>query len=129
MRYVDALSEDGDGVTRYDWLEELEELHHQRLDLNAVSRDDLLRLHFLSEEVADSIIARREKLRGFYDIGDLMTVSGLNFMDLRLLYRSPRQHRCRSAPRRLPPPRILWEPLGGRKTYTCCPHRYSALSP
>ena len=81
MRYVDALSEDGDGVTRYDWLEELEELHHQRLDLNAVSRDDLLRLRFLSEEVADSIIARREKLRGFYDIGDLMTVSGLNFMD------------------------------------------------
>lgn len=81
LNYADALAEDGDGVTRYDWLEELEELHLQRLDLNAVGRDDLLRLHFLGEDVADSIIARRVALRGFRDIGDLMTVSNLNFMD------------------------------------------------
>lgn len=82
IQYADALSEDGDGVTRYDWLEELEEIHrHQRLDLNAVGREDLLRLHFLSGEVVDSIILRRERLRGFRDIGDLMTVGNLNFVD------------------------------------------------
>lgn len=80
QEYAAALAEDGDGVTRYDWLEELEEIHRQRLDLNAVGRDELLQLHFLSEAEADSIIARRESLGGFRDISDLMTVRTLNFI-------------------------------------------------
>lgn len=81
LEYTERMAEEGDGVTRYDWLEELEEIHRQRLDLNAVGRDDLLRLHFLSEEVADSILARRDSLGGFRGISDLMTVRSLNFMD------------------------------------------------
>lgn len=80
QEYADELAEEGDGVTRYDWLEELEEIHRQRLDLNAVGRDELLQLHFLSEAEADSILARRDSLGGFRDISDLMTVRSLNFI-------------------------------------------------
>lgn len=83
LQYVAELAEEADDdVQRYDWLDELEELHRQPLDINTASRDDLLRLHFLSDEQVDSLLARRDRYSGgFRSLGELMTVRQLSYRD------------------------------------------------
>lgn len=83
LQYVAELAEEvDDDVQRYDWLDELEDLHRQPLDINTATRDDLLRLHFLSDEQVDSLLARRDRYSGgFRSLGELMTVRQLCYRD------------------------------------------------
>ena len=66
--------EDGlDGVL----MDRLEELYGNPMDLNAVGREDLEVLPFLSEEQVENILKYREKNGRMESLGELMMVEGL----------------------------------------------------
>lgn len=63
----------------------LEELARQHPDVNAVNREFLLQLPFLSEAEADSILAFRERKGGVWSLNELVFVSGLSLRAQRYL--------------------------------------------
>lgn len=88
-RFVDEFSEyfydddeaEADGVTA-PIIDELEEIHRNRISINTASRDELEALHFLSDAQIDSLLAKRDRYRGgFRSLGELMTVRQLNFRE------------------------------------------------
>lgn len=69
-------------VERFDWLEELEEIHRAPIAVNTASRSDLQSLHFLSDEKIDSLLAHRDRYRGgLRSLGELMTIRELDYRD------------------------------------------------
>lgn len=83
LAYVDALQEESENeVERYNWLEELEEIHRNPIDINTADRSTLLDLHFLSDEQVDSLLAKRDRyVGGFRSLGELMSVRQLSYRD------------------------------------------------
>lgn len=81
--YVAESAEAADNaVERFDWLEELEEIHRTPIAVNTASRSDLQGLHFLSDEKIDSLLAHRDRYRGgLRSLGELMTIRELDYRD------------------------------------------------
>lgn len=81
--HVAELQEESDNdVERIDWLEELEEIHRNPIDINNADRSTLLDLHFLSDEQVDSLLAKRNRYSGgFRSLGELMSVRQLTYRD------------------------------------------------
>lgn len=88
-RFVDEFSEyfyedeesATDGVTA-PIIDELEEIHRNRIHINTASRDELEALHFLNDEQIDSLLAKRDRYRGgFRSLGELMTVRQLSYRE------------------------------------------------
>lgn len=77
--FFDTDAEEEGGVGLYD---ELLELHRNPLNINLAQRDDLLKMPFLSEAQADSILSHIHRVKGIYSLGELMFVDNLNHDDL-----------------------------------------------
>lgn len=116
LLYASEQEEEGDNmVERYDWLEDLEEIHRSPIDINRAERCELEALHFLSDEQIDSLLAKRDRYSGgFRSLGELMSVRQLSYRErawLSLLlkfeplpYPSEGNNEERPGRRRLPPP-------------------------
>ena len=60
-------------------IQELEQLHAQPLNVNALQREDLLRIPFMEEAAADSLLAYRERKHGYLlTLGELQYVPFLS---------------------------------------------------
>lgn len=83
LLYVtEEANESDNDVVRHDWLEDLEPLRDHPIDINTAERQELLDLHFLSDTQIDSLLAKRNRLRGgFRSLGELMTVRELSYRD------------------------------------------------
>lgn len=84
--YSSFLDEGEEGsansVERSDWLEELEEIHCNPIDINTAERGELQALHFLTDEQIDSLLVRRNRyVGGLRSLGELMTVRELSYRD------------------------------------------------
>lgn len=73
--YIEELTTEEDGVTGL--YEELVEMHRHPLDINRAQKADLLRMPFLTEEQADSILSLVQKSHGLLSMGELMFVKNL----------------------------------------------------
>lgn len=71
------IDEGGEGSADDALYERLALWRQNPLHLNAATRDDLLAMPFLTESVADSLMACRERWHGFTSMGDLMFVPGM----------------------------------------------------
>lgn len=77
--YLDDITDDEqDGNSLY---EELLELHRNPMNINTAQRDDLLRMPFLTEAQADSIVSMVNRLRGMMTLGELIYVRNLEYME------------------------------------------------
>lgn len=74
--------EDGVSATLYD---ELLEMHRNPININEAKREDLLRVPFISEAQADSILSLVSKLRGLMSMGELMFVRNMEYRERRYL--------------------------------------------
>lgn len=63
----------------------LESLVQSPLNLNTVTREELLQLPFLNEAQADSLLSFRVRKHGFWSWGDLMMVRGMDYVTRRYL--------------------------------------------
>ncbi|MGM9693852.1 MAG: ComEA family DNA-binding protein [Alloprevotella sp.] len=88
LKWEDFLSEygpaDEEGLDDRQ-LEWLESLAQRPLQINRATREELLQLPFLSSAQVDSLLAYRERKRGFLSPGDWMMVSGMDFSTRRFL--------------------------------------------
>lgn len=88
LNWEDFLSEycpadeEGLDVQQLEWLESLAQ---SPLQINRASRENLLQLPFLSTAQVDSLLAYRERKKGFLSPGDWMMVSGMDFTTRRFL--------------------------------------------
>lgn len=57
----------------------LEELAQRPLQINRITREELLALPFLSEAQADSILSYRARKRGFFELGELQLVKNIDY--------------------------------------------------
>ena len=71
------IDEGGEGSADDALYERLALWRQNPLHLNAATRDDLLAMPFLTESMADSLMACRERWHGFTSMGDLMFVPGM----------------------------------------------------
>lgn len=78
--FVDYLQaeETEDGLTQSDW-ENLEERVSHPLQLNRLTREDLLALPFVTGEQADSLLSYRTARRGILTLGELQLVKGFDY--------------------------------------------------
>lgn len=65
--------------------EELLELHRNPININTAQRDDLLRMPFLSEAQADSVVSMVNRLNGMLTMGELIYVSNLEYRERKYL--------------------------------------------
>ncbi len=72
--YFPETEESDDGVSLYD---ELLEMHRNPVNINTAQRTDLLRMPFLDEAQADSIISLVRRSHGLYSLGELHFVRNL----------------------------------------------------
>ncbi|MFR1986824.1 MAG: hypothetical protein ACLS29_00925 [Prevotellamassilia sp.] len=72
-------SEDEADEVNMDELLLLEQLVQHPMQLNRLTREDLLLLPFLAEQQVDSILDYRKRKYGFRSMGELQLVSGLDF--------------------------------------------------
>lgn len=80
-----SLDDDGEEPTT-SLLEELEELHATPLNINVATREDLLRIPFMDEARADSLLAYRERKGGYLrTLGEMQFVSSLDYDTRRYL--------------------------------------------
>ena len=70
---------------RLEFLEQLEELHRQPLNLNTATRDELLALPFLSSAQVDTLLSYRQRHRRFVTLGELQTIPQIRFQERRYL--------------------------------------------
>lgn len=87
---------------------EYEALHATPININMATREDLLRLPFLDEARADSILAYRTRKGGcLYTLGELQFVSGLSHQDRltlsHFLYAGKAPRKSIAAKRGIPP--------------------------
>ncbi|MCQ2266501.1 MAG: hypothetical protein MJZ40_02190, partial [Bacteroidaceae bacterium] len=82
-----ATSLDDDGEERTaSLLQELEELHATPLNINVATREDLLRIPFMDEARADSLLAYRERKGGYLrTLGEMQFVTSLDYDTRRYL--------------------------------------------
>lgn len=73
--YIEELTTEEDGTTGL--YEELMEMHRHPLDINRAQKADLMRMPFLTEEQADSILSLVSKSHGLLSMGELMFVKNL----------------------------------------------------
>lgn len=74
-----------DGDVSLDTYEMLEDIAHNPLNINTVTKEQLLALPFLSEALVDSILSYRAKVGSFASRGELMFVSGVDYAVRRYL--------------------------------------------
>lgn len=67
--------EEGDDITS--WLEELQVLFENPLNINTASKDDLLRIPFLNELIVNNIIEYRQNTGEFFSFFELTSVEGV----------------------------------------------------
>lgn len=72
-------SEDEADEVNMDELLLLEQLVQHPMQLNRLTREDLLLLPFLAEQQVDSILDYRKRKYGFRSMGELQLVSGIDF--------------------------------------------------
>jgi predicted DNA-binding helix-hairpin-helix protein len=65
--------------------EELLEMHRQPVNINKATRDDLLRMPFLSDAQADSVLCLISRSHGLLSMGKLMFVRNLEYKQRRYL--------------------------------------------
>ena len=65
--------------------EELLEMHRQPININKATRDDLLRMPFLSDAQADSVLSLVSRSHGLLSMGELMFVRNLEYKQRRYL--------------------------------------------
>jgi DNA uptake protein ComE-like DNA-binding protein len=82
-RYIDYASENLEDA---DFQTAIEELLINPLDLNSVSKTELLNIPFLAPNVADQIIAYRNSKKGFKSLDELLKIESID-QDLFLLLR------------------------------------------
>lgn len=79
--FVSWLRDGGDGeeeVTQAEW-DYMEEKALHPLQLNRVTREDLLALPFLTEAQADSLLSYRTVRRGVLSLGELQLIKGFDY--------------------------------------------------
>lgn len=82
QQYVTEAEDESDNYAeRHDWLEELRVIHENPIDINTAEREDLLSLHFLSDEQVDSLLSKRDRYHGFRSLGELTTVWELGYRE------------------------------------------------
>ena len=77
--YLDEVESD-DELWNAAAIDRLENLRATPLQLNRATRQQLLDLPFVSEAQADSLLAWRERRRGFRGLGELQLVRGIDFL-------------------------------------------------
>jgi hypothetical protein len=78
-RFIEMLVEESEeGVDLTQWLEELVDLYENPLDINLASLEELLRIPFLNETLANNILAYRQKAGSFKSKTELTSVEGIN---------------------------------------------------
>lgn len=78
--YFNEREEGGEeDLSLYD---ELLEIHRNPINLNLAQRTDLLRLPFINEQQADSILSLIKRFHGFYSLGELQFVRNLNHKEI-----------------------------------------------
>lgn len=81
-QYLDDVTEAEEGRALY---EELLELHRNPQNINTAQREDLLRMPFLSEAQADSIVSKIRQWRGMLSMGELMFIRNLEYRERKYL--------------------------------------------
>ena len=79
----EILDEEEEGGRQF--YEELLEMHRHPLNINKVTREDLLRLPFLSDAQADSVLSLINKQHGLLSMGELMFVRNLEYKQRKYL--------------------------------------------
>ena len=79
--FLATTTDDEDEENNTEMLEILEEIHQHPFDINTATKDDFTQLSFLNETKIDSIISYRQRKGFFYNLGELMFVSALDFED------------------------------------------------
>ncbi len=75
---IETLSEDMDEENILEvWLEELQQLFENPVELNRANREELLRIPFLNELNADAILAYRQNNGSFYSNFELASIDGI----------------------------------------------------
>ena len=69
-----------EGKWQTEALERLEELHNSPLNINTASREDLLRIPFLTEAQTDSILVYRERKKLLRSLGELQWITGIPYI-------------------------------------------------
>lgn len=77
--------QDGEEEQNRFWMDELEAIHHAPINLNTVSRSGLMRIPFLSEAQADSLLLYRERRKRFTTLGELQFIRGIDYYTRRWL--------------------------------------------
>ncbi len=85
--FLEEMASDEDELVEavQDELERLQTLTASPININVATRDQLRNISFLSDEQADSIISKRQRLKYFASLGELMSVYGLNAQTRRWL--------------------------------------------
>lgn len=60
-------------------LSDLEALYHHPININTATREQILRLPFISEAQADSLLLYRQQRKVFRTLGELQVISGLDY--------------------------------------------------
>ncbi len=71
--------------TRSGELDDLQAIYEHPLSLNSATREQLLTLPFLRPQQVDSLLAYRDRIKGFTSLGDLMLVRQLSHTERRWL--------------------------------------------
>lgn len=69
----------------HEWVEQLQQLREEPLNLNTATREELSVFPFLSTEQIDSLLAYRQRIRAFFSLGDLMAVPRWGYRERRWL--------------------------------------------
>lgn len=77
--YYEGENDEEDESLLEEQRERLQALMQCPMQINRLSRSDLLQLPFIDETQADSILSYREKRHGFLSLGELMLVNGMDY--------------------------------------------------
>lgn len=80
--FQDYSEETEEGVSLYD---ELLEMHRNPININTADRTDLLRMPFLNEAQADSILSYINRSHGMYSLGELQFVRNLYHKEIEFM--------------------------------------------
>lgn len=83
--YLVDIEGDNDLLLPDDEVDRLEILSEQTLQLNRVSRQELLALPFLTAEQVDSILSYRRQKHGIHALGELQLIRGIDYFTRRYL--------------------------------------------
>lgn len=86
---AEAAEQEGEGErgeqARLEYLDRLEDLHRQPLNLNTASRSELLALPFLTVAQVDTLLRYRQRHRRFVTLGELQTIPQITYQQRRYL--------------------------------------------